>query len=86
MTRQVSNSALPWKEQREYKGYRVAWTVAPSAASRRADRQRAIRHGERPASVAEQRVAAVGEGRAVAPEHPMAAVAGIINQGRYVHR
>ena len=39
---------------------------APSAASRRAGRQRAIRHGERPASAGEQRVAAVAEKRAVA--------------------
>jgi len=62
---------------------------APSAPSRRADRQRAIRHGERPASAAEQRVAAVAvaEQNAVAvAEEGMAAaeVVGIINQRFFV--
>jgi hypothetical protein len=42
-----------------------------------------MRHGERPASVAEQRVAAVVEQRAVAEEH-VAVVVGIINQSSVV--
>ena len=43
---------------------RAASARAPSAASRRADRQRAIRHEEGPVLVAEQRVAEVVEQRA----------------------
>jgi len=64
-------------------GDRAAPALAPSATSRRVDRQRAIRHGERPASVAEHRVAVVVEHRvaAVAADRMVAAVAaGIINQ------
>ena len=60
---------------------RPAPARAPSAASRRADRQRAIRHGEAPALVAEQRVEAVVEDRAVGvAEEGMEAVAGTTNQ------
>jgi hypothetical protein len=51
---------------------RVASARVPSAATAMADRPRAIRHAERPASVAEQRAAAVA-GRVVA-------VAGVINR------
>ncbi|MGB9486137.1 MAG: hypothetical protein WCD04_08525, partial [Terriglobia bacterium] len=69
------------REDTLHPAVRAVSARAPSAASRRADRQRAIRHGERPASVVEQRVAAVVEQRAgaVAEEH-VAAVVGIINQ------
>ena len=42
---------------------RAASARAPSAAIGRADRQRAFRHAEAPAWVAEQRVAAVAEQR-----------------------
>jgi len=56
---------------------RAASARAPSAASRRVDRRRAIRHAETPAWVEEQRVAAVEEQRAVAvAEEHVAAGAG----------
>ncbi len=60
---------------------RVANVRAPSAVTTMANRQRAIRHAERPASVVEQRVAA---GRRVAEEAEedlvAVAAAGVINR------
>ena len=47
------------REDTLHPAVRAAPARAPSATSRRVDRQRAIRHAEAPASVAEQRVAAV---------------------------
>jgi hypothetical protein len=58
---------------------RAAPARAPSAATTMADRPRAIRHAEAPASVAEQRVAAVAEQRMAAGD--LAAVAGVIDRG-----
>jgi len=72
---QLSTETARLLEDTLHPAVRKASARAPSAASKRADRQRAIRHGERPASVAEKRVAAVAEG-----EHRVAEVVGIINQ------
>ena len=47
------------REDTLHPAVRAASARAPSAASRRADRQRAIRHAEAPASVAEHRAVAV---------------------------
>ena len=60
---------------------RVANVRAPSAVTTMANRQRAIRHAERPASVVEQRVAAERRVAAEAEEDLVAvAVAGVINR------
>jgi len=83
----LSTATSRRREDTLHPAVRAALARAPSAASRRADKPRPIRHGEAPAS-AEHRVAAVEhrgvaevEDPAVAAEEDrVAAGAGIINQ------
>ena len=69
------------REDTVHPAVRAASARAPSATSRGVDKQGAIRHAEAPALVAEHRVEAVLEDRAVGVvEEGMAAVAGVTNQ------
>ena len=81
--RELSMETGKRREATLHPAVRAASARAPSAASGRADRQRAIRHGEGPASAAEQRVAAGAEDRAagaVVVDRVAAGVVGVINQ------
>jgi hypothetical protein len=65
------------REDTLHPAVRAASAQAPSAASKRAGRQRAIRHAEAPASVAEDRVA---EGDFTAEEEEGAGAVGVGNR------